>query len=294
MAFANGSFGLEMLDQYMVKLENFHTLGLADLRMEAFISAILVMGEIWRRFVYERDCFPFKLWNLLTTKSDQEFLEMYCRFQKVKVQCPVCCDIEFTHPFLNILPESGSDDPLNDATASKIRAMKALLLDLSIFTPLSSDLVECLHGFSQAKCHRFRGCKPSDDVATELTLWSSIVSSFKSFREHVWSKLGDYKINFRLHRLDKRGSNGFSRANAENPDKTKYKKGATRSVWSSKMNLSGICAASGGFVRAPRALSGPLGGCFWFVDHVRTMFSSTLSTFCCFIKLAEHVHSQCS
>ena len=252
LAHANGSFGDDLLRKYVAKLDNFSTIGLAGLRMEAFVGSIVVMGEIWRRFVFERQCFPFKLWDLLGTNTDEEFLQMYRRFQDLKVQCPRCCDIEFSHPVLNMIPRS--DDPLDRATLTKLDSLRALLVDLATYAPLSSDITECLHGFTQSKCHRFRGCKPTDDVAQELTLWASIVSGYQKFWEHVWSKFGDYKLNYRLHRYDKVGANQSSSKEASK--ETKYKKGAAGSVWSSKRNLSDICSSAAKFAKGPKALSG--------------------------------------
>lgn len=257
----DGSFGQRLLCLYIQKLDNFGATQLFDMRKEALVGCIMVMGEIWRRFVLERKCFPFRLWELVAKKSNEEFLLLYREFQQMKKDCPECCDAEFSYPILTMIAEVDTETAV--VTQQKISAIRSLLHDLSIYSPLSSDVVECLHGFSQAKCHRYRGCKPSDSAAQQLTLWASIISSYKQFRSYMWQRLGDFKVNFRLHRFDRQGSNQWS--DTKEQQRSKYKKGATASVWSKKENLGKIARASTGFVRTPRALSGSL-----FVLHCKS------------------------
>ena len=51
--------------------------------------------------------------------------------------------------------------------------------ELRLFEAYLRDLVECLHGFQQAKLHRFRGRKPTDHAAQEIAMLASIQSTYK-------------------------------------------------------------------------------------------------------------------
>ena len=50
--------------------------------------------------------------------------------------------------------------------------------DLKLLEALLRDLVECLHGFQQAKLHRFRGRKPTDHEQ-EIARLASIMYTYK-------------------------------------------------------------------------------------------------------------------
>ena len=67
-------------------------------------------------------------------------------------------------PVLSFIPKSLGGEEV----WSKVGSLRSFLTDLAIFTPLSSDAVECVHGLYQAKLHRFRGRKPSDSKAPRV------------------------------------------------------------------------------------------------------------------------------
>lgn len=202
-------FGTRMLKAYVAKMKGFSETGLVSMRKDAFIGCIMLMGEVWRRFVFDRDCFPFRLWKELSgTYSTEEFLEQYSRLQDMKHACPKCFDSEFSHPILEFIPQP--HDPHHPETILQVDALRHLLGDLASFAPLSSDIVECLHGFYQKKVHRHCGAKPSDPIAQQVTLWASILSSYRSFWQSLWKKAGDFKINFRIHRFGRKGCNQWS------------------------------------------------------------------------------------
>lgn len=64
--------------------------------------------------------------------------------------------------------------------------------------------------FLSKKVHRHCGAKPSDPIAQQVTLWASILSSYRSFWQSLWKKAGDFKINFRIHRFGRKGCNQWS------------------------------------------------------------------------------------
>ena len=190
------------------------------MRKDAFVGTITVMGDVWRRFILDRDVFPFRLWRELhCTSSTEQFLEEYGKLQEQKAKCPQCFDVEFSHPFLDFIP--GPCDPRDPDTIEQVEGLRHLLTDLAAFSPLSSDLCECLHGFHQKKCHRASGAKPDDSSAQQITLWASILASYKSFWDSLWKRVGDFKVNFRLHRFGKKGCNQWSKAASQSSSQQK-------------------------------------------------------------------------
>lgn len=150
--------------------------------------------------------FPCKLFVLLDMASNDEFLEKYREFQDLATKCPDCIDMEFSMPVLSFIPKSLSGEEV----WSKVGSLRSFLTDLAIFTPLSSDAVECVHGLYQAKLHRFRGRKPSDSKAQELGLWAVITGSYERFRSRVWDEIGDKGAMHRMCRYGRKGSNQYT------------------------------------------------------------------------------------
>ena len=180
--FISGNFGFEMVDLYVEKLRNFPRLGLPNMANECFTICISVMGEVWRRFVFDKQCCPYTLFALLDTTTDEDFLRAYRDMQRSMEDCPMCTDVEFSRVLLRAIPTDGNLAELKPA----ISTLRNFLEDVTIFTPVSSDLVECLHGFQQGKVHRFRGCKPSDPAAQEICMLSTIQSSYNRFWNCLW------------------------------------------------------------------------------------------------------------
>lgn len=241
--FISGNFGFEMVDLYVEKLRNFPRLGLPNMANECFTICISVMGEVWRRFVFDKQCCPYTLFALLDTTTDEDFLRAYRDMQRSMEDCPMCTDAEFSRDLLRAIPTDGNLAELKPA----ISTLRNFLEDVTIFTPVSSDLVECLHGFQQGKVHRFRGCKPSDPAAQEICMLSTIQSSYNRFWNCLWETLGDKSARHRLHRFGQKGNNQYT-------DKDKTKDPRTTSFWKME-NMDRICQKPKA-VRTPRKLSG--------------------------------------
>ena len=92
----------------------------------------------------------------------------------------------------------------------RIEAIRSLLRDLTTFTPTSSDLVECLHGFQQAKLHRFRGRKPTDHAAQEIAMLASIQSTHTSSSGSLLEvNFGEKFATRRFPGFDRKGCNQY-------------------------------------------------------------------------------------
>lgn len=217
LKYCSGDFGLDLNAEYLQKLKQFPHLGLPQLSKTCFTICIMCMGEVWRRFTFERQCFPFKLFGLLNAPSDQQFLKDYRLMQAAQRKCPQCIDIEFSRVILGFIPPSMGQ---GQEAMHRAASLRDFLVDLAIFAPITADIVENLHGFCQAKLHRFRGMKPTEPVAQEVTLWGSITASFRAFRNSLWERIGDKVANNRLHRYGKQGQNQYSKFK-ENPQMKK-------------------------------------------------------------------------
>ena len=154
--FVEGRFGLQLVEMYVEKLIEFSSLGLPDYSMSFFKLAIEQMGDSWRRFHHEQQRFPFRIFQL-AWMSDSDFLREYRRMQECMSACFQCVDVEFSAVLLSYIPGTTTDihDHENDRSLHvKIDHIRKFLLDVMVFCPISSDLVECLHGATQSRLHR--------------------------------------------------------------------------------------------------------------------------------------------
>lgn len=210
--YMNGNFGAEIVAMYLTKLKCFGELGAPFLARDCFVACLVIMGDVWRRFIFERDRFPYKLFALLEANSLWDFLCQYKRMQQQLASCSTCFDVEFSHAVLSFISASAiSDlDSVSDEVWAKVKALREFLQDVSIFAPLSADGVECVHGYYQHKLHRFRGTKVSDPRAQELTLWSTVTTAWGKFWDQVWAECGDEKMRHRLPRFGRTGTNQYT------------------------------------------------------------------------------------
>ena len=175
---------------YMEKLAAFPQLHLPQHAKQVFMMTVSVMGECWRRFDFERQRCPWVFISKLLEAEDIDvFLGVFSDFQSLAEQCHRCVDVEFTAALLNYLPKKAS--AADEEVRQRVRQLQKFLNDISVYCPLGSDLVECLHGFVQSKLHRYRGAKPTDAAGQQLTLWSSVVRSYQQFRSQMWDSFGD-------------------------------------------------------------------------------------------------------
>ena len=236
---------------YLEKMRLFPKLGLPQLATDCFVMSLGVMGELWRRFTFDKQCCPFQIFALLDTSSDEEFLQLYQKFQQTMDICPQCVDLEFSTVILQQIPPRACHR--DEFVKRRIASILDLLRDLATFTPISSDLVECLHGFQQAKLHRFRGRKPTDHAAQEIAMLASIQSTYKQFWQFAWSRLGDKFATRRFPGFDRKGVNQYSDRDKYLEERQHHKR---KSIW--KMENMDRIVEKPDVVKKPRQLSGNL------------------------------------
>lgn len=207
MAYASGKFGAGLVDAYIDKLKGFSRLRVPSEAFHFFKQSLLAMSDSWRRFVLPTGGFPWLIFNLVGL-SQEEFLLEYRRQRDMMLKCRECTDLEFSHVLLNFinleLGESSCD------VQAKVKSIQHLLFDISVHAPLTSDLVECLHGFTQALLHRWRGSKPTEPVAQERLVWSLITRTYGKVRDWLWSRIGDSQAKKRLRKYGQSSRNQYS------------------------------------------------------------------------------------
>ena len=186
---------------YIGKLTRFPYLrlgeeNLAEMAKDYFKLVIAQVGDSWRRLCQKQEHgFPFLMWRICGLEGDI----LYSKFSELQhrlAESPCCVDMEFSLPLLRHVP--CPLDPTNRAHQLKVLEVQAFLEDCAIYCPISTDQVEALHGFMQSKLHRFRGNKPTDEVAREISLWSNITASYKALRDYIWDRTGDMQAKRRL------------------------------------------------------------------------------------------------
>ena len=166
------------------------------------------MGEHWRRLSFPVASFPYVLFKLADMDDDAAFLTEYQRLQDCVASCKQCADLEFSHMILDFIPPHSSlQSPM---VQHRVHQMRRFFQDLCIFAPLSSDAVECFHGYTQCQLHRWRGAKVSDPVAQERTTWSSICTAYAKFRDWMYEQYLDKWFFLRLACFGRSGSNQYT------------------------------------------------------------------------------------
>ena len=208
--FVSGQFGQSLVDMFLQRLDEFQHLDADDIRTEYFSLSVEAMGEHWRRFCFPTDGLPFVLFKLLDFEADDDaFLNAYFQIQEMARACGQCADLEFSTVILSFIAHGSQvDDP---GTRSKIHQLRRFLNSISIYGPLSTDLVECL-------LHTWRGSKPTDDVATERVLWSTITKMYSKFREWIWDRYFDKAFRRRISRYGMTSSNQYYRHDSDAAD----------------------------------------------------------------------------
>ena len=204
-----GDFGKQLVQNYVRKLTDLPSGPLGpELRTEYFILCLLQIGESWRRFTHRHQGFPYQLWRLCDMEA-RDLCQQFGKFQEQAVLCPKCVDCEFTRILLSQVPYP--IDPENPDHLQRLQKVQRLLEDLATFAPISTDSVEALHGFSQSKLGRVRGCKPTDSVAREICLWAKVCSAWKVLMTWVWDRTGDVQASRRVAGFFRKSSNQFSK-----------------------------------------------------------------------------------
>lgn len=241
------------MSDYIEKLRAFAQLKIPVLAVDFFTMALQTMSDCWRRFVFVTRSFPYVLLNNLHGLEYQEFLKEYGRLQQIALQCRECVDPEFTTVLLQYIPQNSLGQIDSPCVKAKVAHIQRFIHDIAVHTPLSSDIVECRHGFSQWLLHRWRGAKPSEPVAQERLFWSLVCTSYKKFKEWLWTRIGDAGAFHRQKRFGMPGRNQYSQAKAE---RQQHKQ--DRSLTFEKMDRLIAFGQTTGSGMTPRKLSGDL------------------------------------
>ena len=247
--YMDGTFGLALISEYQERLEKFPTLGLPSLATSTFCICLNAMSEIWKRFVYQHQRFPAKIFTLLQAKTSNHLLDMYMEMQCQMHCCKCCVDVEFSQVLLNYIPSEMAQDRNNVELWAKLEDIKKFLQDIARFFPLSSDTVECLHGYIQTRIHKFRGRKLGDQTAQEVSLWSTIKTTHQSFWNLTWNDQGDAGARQRLHRYNMKGTNQYTQ-----PENRRLKPSPSSSIWN-MANLN-LLREQPAMAKAPKKLCG--------------------------------------
>lgn len=209
----DGTLGHRAISQLLGKLETFPDVCLLSQTLchDYFVMVVTQIGDVWRRFCHKRDSFPYILWQLCDAEGSA-LIDLTREMQRRAADFPCCVDPEFSGVLLQMLPSPV--EPENNEHLERIKQVQSFLQDVSVFCPVSTDATEALHGFAQGKLHRFRGCKPTDEVAKEITIWSKITSSYHLLRKVIWSRTGDPQALRRLGSVKNTGKTGWEKLRA--------------------------------------------------------------------------------
>lgn len=205
--YVDGRFGEEIIKDYIHILSTFPRRNIHPLAKQVFKMALEAIGEAWRRFVLATSGAPCQLFRLMDS-THEDFLKGYAALKEAASKCRQCIDLEFTMPVLGFLKASEGDPRLLQQRVSQV---KELLKSISVHGPISSDLVECLHGFCQKLLQRGRGgVLPSDEGAQQRVLWSLITASYAKDEQFIMDHFGDPQQKRRCKAYGHKGKNQYT------------------------------------------------------------------------------------
>lgn len=121
--------------------------------------------------------------------------------------------------------------------------LESILSDLAIWAPLSADIVECLHGASQSRLHRFRGGKPTDETARHMIVLEKITSAYAKFKSFMWERFGDKGALRRMNAYNKRKGNQYTSSSAKQDCQTRFSKSLTFEDLDAKLAMNNLPSA---------------------------------------------------
>ena len=187
LAFASGELGMNMISEFVQILRQgyavslSHGLGPRQARAKTLFEAVLCgMGDIWKRLVQETRVFPFKMFQLCDLPPDK-FWPLWSKFKQELENCPKCVDKEFSSGLLGISTEHCTPEELQ----THYHEISALLHDLAVHVPLSTDAVECCHGHLQNRIQKFRGRGKLAAQCSARSVFESLVSTHGTLLHYV-------------------------------------------------------------------------------------------------------------
>ena len=190
----NGTLGKELMVRYRAILEKDLAesvefgMDIGDCPEQlqlAFQLVIVGIADTWRRLFLDVQSLPFTLFSMAHYPT-AAFLKEWENLHKRYAQHSCCVDCAFTAILLLNFPLTdfeGKPPHQQDMVCAEI---KQLLLDISTFAPLSSDLVEIKHGVVQwAVSRRGRQQVRAPRSAREITFLQAVIKQFLSVRQLV-------------------------------------------------------------------------------------------------------------
>ena len=194
----SGDFGKDLMNRYVRVLE--HELAEAidlgidlssrdDLLRLGFQLAVVGITDSWRRLVLECDFPPFSLFKLTNLPTDS-FVTHWRDLHAAFSECSSCFDDAFSAVLLNQFPMTEFHDNMTLAHREDVvSTIKALLLDVAAWAPLSSDLVEIKNGIVQwVVSRRGRQFVKGVNAARETTMLQASIRQFMMLQQEVERK----------------------------------------------------------------------------------------------------------
>ena len=216
---------------------------------------------------------PYKTFELIGLDHDS-FLRQYSSLQQQAQVCKQCIDAEFTTPILQYI-KCCKDEIDHDGVPvrDKVTYLQGLLTHTATFAPISSDLVECLHGYCQRLIRQSGGgSRPSDSAAQQRVLWAIITKTYRKIKEFMWHRFGDKRCFSRLAQFGHKGSNQYSKGHGAGDDEGHRCQPPVRKSQKQALSLHKVdqLISQGSEIPKPRKLCGIFAGhCQNFKDVLK-------------------------
>jgi hypothetical protein len=150
----------------------------AVLDKDLFVQCLAGMSDSWRRFCFEFQSFPFVIFSLVDV-DEEIFFQRASDLVNKLLHCSRCADPGFSAPLLAELAAALVHLTIEQRHALFLE-LSSLLGDIAVFAPISSDMVEVLHGQLQTVLRHGRGRFPEAKACQERSVYHSVLTEYNS------------------------------------------------------------------------------------------------------------------
>ena len=180
LRWVQGDMGWDAISHFLKNLKSSELAGFCQvqpdkataLSMTCFQLTIFAISDIWRRFCFFTQSFPWCLFPLISS-SESDFCSAWESFRRTLDRCPQRVDIAFSRPLLRGFDPAGAG-PEN--ATRYVQELRTMLDQIATYCPLATFTVESAHAQNQDKLYAWRGYVVGGAAAAEHCVLGALAS----------------------------------------------------------------------------------------------------------------------
>ena len=183
LRWVEGDMGWDAISHFLKNLKSSEFAGFcqmqpdkaAALSMTCFQLTVFAISDIWRRFCFFTQSFPWCLFPLISSSnsSESDFCSAWESFRRTLDRCPECVDVAFSRSLLREFDSAGAG---RDNLTRCVQELRAMLDQIATYCPLATDTVESAHAQNQDKLYAWRGYVLGGAAAAEHCILGALAS----------------------------------------------------------------------------------------------------------------------